>query len=214
MLDMDKDVCRSARVVLGGVAPIPWRSRGRASADGPARHAGARRESWRSGGGRSDAAREERLQSSADSGDRTANRFGTGNSRLNRITGVERTEVRRDRNDIVLGEIRNGFLHERRVRTRARPVLYLDELPRDINRLQAGDSRHLAQAPQLIAVTDRAGDSLATAAGLHQRLPVRDAAGGNIGQEGRVRIAIVGSLGIYRNLDDAMPDGLRAALGR
>ncbi len=25
VLDMDKDVCRSARVVLGGVAPIPWR---------------------------------------------------------------------------------------------------------------------------------------------------------------------------------------------
>jgi len=25
VLDMDKDVCRSARVVLGGVAPVPWR---------------------------------------------------------------------------------------------------------------------------------------------------------------------------------------------
>jgi xanthine dehydrogenase YagS FAD-binding subunit len=25
MLEMDKDICRSARVVLGGVAPIPWR---------------------------------------------------------------------------------------------------------------------------------------------------------------------------------------------
>ncbi len=25
VLDMDKDVCRSARIVLGGVAPIPWR---------------------------------------------------------------------------------------------------------------------------------------------------------------------------------------------
>jgi xanthine dehydrogenase YagS FAD-binding subunit len=25
VMDMDKDVCRSARVVLGGVAPIPWR---------------------------------------------------------------------------------------------------------------------------------------------------------------------------------------------
>jgi xanthine dehydrogenase YagS FAD-binding subunit len=25
VLDMDKDICRSARVVLGGVAPIPWR---------------------------------------------------------------------------------------------------------------------------------------------------------------------------------------------
>jgi xanthine dehydrogenase YagS FAD-binding subunit len=25
VLEMDKDVCRSARVVLGGVAPIPWR---------------------------------------------------------------------------------------------------------------------------------------------------------------------------------------------
>jgi xanthine dehydrogenase YagS FAD-binding subunit len=25
VLDMDKQVCRSARVVLGGVAPIPWR---------------------------------------------------------------------------------------------------------------------------------------------------------------------------------------------
>jgi xanthine dehydrogenase YagS FAD-binding subunit len=26
VLDMDKDVCRSARIVLGGVAPIPWRA--------------------------------------------------------------------------------------------------------------------------------------------------------------------------------------------
>ena len=25
VLEMDKDMCRSARVVLGGVAPIPWR---------------------------------------------------------------------------------------------------------------------------------------------------------------------------------------------
>jgi xanthine dehydrogenase YagS FAD-binding subunit len=25
VLDMEKDTCRSARVVLGGVAPIPWR---------------------------------------------------------------------------------------------------------------------------------------------------------------------------------------------
>src|SRR6185369_13836865 len=25
VLEMDKQVCRSARVVLGGVAPIPWR---------------------------------------------------------------------------------------------------------------------------------------------------------------------------------------------
>jgi xanthine dehydrogenase YagS FAD-binding subunit len=24
VLDMDRDVCRSARIVLGGVAPIPW----------------------------------------------------------------------------------------------------------------------------------------------------------------------------------------------
>ncbi len=24
VLEMDKDVCRSARIVLGGVAPIPW----------------------------------------------------------------------------------------------------------------------------------------------------------------------------------------------
>jgi xanthine dehydrogenase YagS FAD-binding subunit len=25
VLEMDKQVCRSARIVLGGVAPIPWR---------------------------------------------------------------------------------------------------------------------------------------------------------------------------------------------
>jgi xanthine dehydrogenase YagS FAD-binding subunit len=25
MLEMDKQTCRSARIVLGGVAPIPWR---------------------------------------------------------------------------------------------------------------------------------------------------------------------------------------------
>src|SRR5262249_5468465 len=26
VLEMDKDICRSARIVLGGVAPIPWRA--------------------------------------------------------------------------------------------------------------------------------------------------------------------------------------------
>ena len=25
VMEMDKDVCRGARVVLGGVAPVPWR---------------------------------------------------------------------------------------------------------------------------------------------------------------------------------------------
>ena len=25
VLEMDRDVCRNARIVLGGVAPIPWR---------------------------------------------------------------------------------------------------------------------------------------------------------------------------------------------
>jgi len=25
VLEMDKDTCRSARIVLGGIAPIPWR---------------------------------------------------------------------------------------------------------------------------------------------------------------------------------------------
>jgi xanthine dehydrogenase YagS FAD-binding subunit len=25
VLEMDKDTCRAARIVLGGVAPIPWR---------------------------------------------------------------------------------------------------------------------------------------------------------------------------------------------
>jgi xanthine dehydrogenase YagS FAD-binding subunit len=36
VLEMDQQVVRRASVVLGGVAPIPWRARGRENADGPA----------------------------------------------------------------------------------------------------------------------------------------------------------------------------------
>ena len=67
VLDMDKDVCRSARIVLGGVAPIPWRvpeaerllTGQRVTPELTAKVADDRR-GWRNPAG------EERLQSAAD----------------------------------------------------------------------------------------------------------------------------------------------------
>ena len=79
VLEMDKDVCRSARVVLGGVAPIPWRlPEVEKLLAGQAHHAGARGEGRRSGGRRRAAAGEERLQGAADAGDGPADEGGGG----------------------------------------------------------------------------------------------------------------------------------------
>ena len=70
VLEMDKDVCRSARVVLGGVAPIPWRlPEVETMLAGQRDHAGARGEGRRGGGRRRAAAGEERLQGADDARD-------------------------------------------------------------------------------------------------------------------------------------------------
>ena len=86
VLEMDKDVCRSARIVLGGVAPIPWRvpdaerllagqriTPELAAKAGEAAVAGA------------NSAAQEHIQGAADEGGGRAHRSGARNSRVSRL---------------------------------------------------------------------------------------------------------------------------------
>ena len=67
VLEMDGDVCRSARVVLGGVAPIPWRlPEVEQMLAGSAHHAGARARRPARRRSRARGRCEERLQGAAD----------------------------------------------------------------------------------------------------------------------------------------------------
>ena len=83
VLEMDSDVVRSARVVLGGVAPIPWRLpevekvlAGQRITDAVAA------EGRRGRGGRRPSAVAERLQGAADAEPGATHHRGTGRARL------------------------------------------------------------------------------------------------------------------------------------
>src|SRR4051794_24106824 len=82
----------------------------------------------------------------------------------------ERRQIRREVQDVVVGQRGDRLLHERRVAAVPRPVLEEIELARDVHRLQTGESRHVPQALQVVAVTNRAGDGLARSAALRERL--------------------------------------------
>ena len=73
VLEMDQGVCRTARIVLGGVAPIPWRlPEVEKAARRPAHHARTGGTSRRDRRRRRPSALEERLQGADDQGDRRA----------------------------------------------------------------------------------------------------------------------------------------------
>ena len=59
----------------------------------------------------------------------------------------ERSEVRRDRDNVVFGKILNHFFHRCHGGAGARSILYADELPCDIDRLQPRESGHVTLAP-------------------------------------------------------------------
>lgn len=70
-----------------------------------------------------------------------------GQDRVDYLPRRERSEVRRDRNDVIFGKVRNHFLHRRHGSAGARSILNTDELPRDIDRLQSSEPGHFAEAP-------------------------------------------------------------------
>jgi len=55
--------------------------------------------------------------------------------------------------------------------------------------MSAGESRHIAHPSQVRTVTNRARNRSATAAGPRKFLAFRDAPGGDVGDESRIRIA-------------------------
>src|SRR5579864_8334029 len=92
----------------------------------------------------------------------------------------KRSQVGRNRDDVVLGKVRHCFLHECRVGAGARSILQTNELPGDIYRLQSGYSGHFPEALQLVPVTGRALNGFALAAGLDQILTLGDTPRWNI----------------------------------
>src|ERR1700681_975160 len=102
----------------------------------------------------------------------------------------ERAQVCRDRDNVILGKVRNHFLHQSHTSAGARSVLNADELARYIHGLQASDSRHFTEALQFVPVTDCALNRFAGTAGLYERLSLSDATRRNVSQKGGVWIAI------------------------
>ena len=76
---------------------------------------------------------------------------------------LQRTEIRRDREDVVIVQTGHGLFHQLRVDAVSRGVFEQVHLPRDVNRMQAGQPRHVAQPFEVVAVTDGAGKRLAAA---------------------------------------------------
>jgi hypothetical protein len=88
------------------------------------------------------------------------------------------------------------------------PFLNADQLPGNIDRLQARDSGHVTEAFQPFPVTLRALGCLSRCARLHECLSPGHAAGKNIYRKRRVRIAIQCSHRIDQYLDDPRTLGL------
>src|SRR2546423_6311761 len=100
----------------------------------------------------------------------------------------QRREIRRRRQNVVVGEVSDRFLHQLRVDAVSRAVLEEIQLARDVDRMKSGDPRNVAEAFQRVAVADIAGDRPARRAALDQRLSLCDAPLGDIGGEARMRI--------------------------
>src|SRR6185436_14106045 len=68
-------------------------------------------------------------------------------------------------------------------------VLEHVELTRQIHGMTAGQSGHIAEPLESLAVTDGARDSPAITASLHERLPLLDTANGDVCDKSGMRIA-------------------------
>src|SRR6185503_10782817 len=67
-------------------------------------------------------------------------------------------EIRRDIQNVIVGELRDRALHQRRVRSVAIAVLEEMQLARQIDRMHTGNARHVAEPLQPFTVADAALD--------------------------------------------------------
>src|SRR5919109_3464117 len=117
-------------------------------------------------------------------------------STANPFSWRDRSQVRRQRENVVVGQLRDRFLHQLRIDTVSSAVLEQIQLARDVDRVQAGEPRNVAEAFHRVAVTDAAGDGPAGSAALDERLALRDAPFRHVRDEARMRIAAPRSLDI------------------
>src|SRR5678815_106200 len=82
------------------------------------------------------------------------------------------------------------------------------KLARQIDRMHAGNARHVAEPLQPFPVADAALHCLAAATILNQRLPFSDAPGWHIRHKPDLRIAQAGTRLIFGQRDDALADWL------
>src|SRR5579885_2329942 len=146
-----------------------------------------------------------KLSCGAPSCPRRADRF---------VLRLQRRGVSRERQDIVVGEMGGHLLHQRRGAAAVLVALEVVELARDVDGVEAGNARHVADSLQIVAVADGALDTSAGSAVGRQLLSFLDAAFRDIGHESGVGIAALGARGILRQFDNAVAQRLAAASGK
>src|SRR5687768_5783388 len=77
----------------------------------------------------------------------------------------KRPDVRREIDDIGVGEPRRRLFHQRGIDAVAGAFLEVNELPGDVDRMQPAEAGYIAEAAQALAVTGRARDGPGAAAG-------------------------------------------------
>ena len=107
-------------------------------------------------------------------------------------------------------QVRDDRLHQRGRRAVARAGLEFVELPHRVARRPADDRRDPRQPLQVGAMADRAAVRLAGDAG-GERLAARDAPRRHVGDEARVRVAVLELLQVLGHFDHALADRLARA---
>src|SRR5205814_4633052 len=121
------------------------------------------------------------------------------------IHRIERREIRRNIDDVVVSETGDRLFHQRRVATVPPAILEHVELARDVCWMTACEPRHVAESLQLVAVANRALNRFA-AARFHERFALLDAADRDVRDKSRMWIAVGGSRWIRRTGTDACID--------
>src|ERR1043166_3057462 len=82
--------------------------------------------------------------------------FDRPTRRLRSLRRRQRRHIRGNRQDVGVGELGNGSLHQLRVDAIAIALLEKVQLADDVDRMETGDARYVAQAAEAVAVPDRA----------------------------------------------------------
>src|SRR5438552_3908250 len=80
----------------------------------------------------------------------------------------QRRDVRRYREDVVVGQLLHRLLHQLSIRPVSESIFHQIQLASDIDRMKTRNPRHVTQTLQRIPVTNGTGDGLAVPAVIDQ----------------------------------------------